>query len=92
MAAKLTPEQRDALKAHSGHAVPVEDDESKETYYLVTAPSYLHMQGLIGQHDQQCREQLRQLVEEGINSPGVPADEALARLRATAKELSKTNA
>ncbi len=32
------------------------------------------------------------LIEEGINSPGISADEAMARLRATAEELSKTNA
>lgn len=70
MASKITKQQRDDLNASHGQPVPVEDDEGHKVYYLVEA-DYLHT----------SREQLKTLIQEGINANHVPANDAEAELR-----------
>jgi hypothetical protein len=91
MGVKLSDEQRQALQQAAPSALPVEDDQSRKVYYLIDEQSYLHLEGLQSQHEQQCHEQLRGLIAEGIQSPEVPAQEAFARLRAAAVELCRSD-
>jgi hypothetical protein len=81
MASKITKQQRDALNASHGQPVPVEDEDGHKVYYLVEA-DYLHT----------SHEQLRALIQEGINSPHVPADEAEGELRRYADQLASKHA
>lgn len=85
---KLSEEQRIALDQASDRALPVNDDLNRRVYYLVSEESFLHLQGLQAEHERKCRDQLKMLIEEGISSPGIPAEEAFARLRLVAQELS----
>jgi hypothetical protein len=85
----ISPEQRAALNSHPGAALPIIDYESSEKYFLVPAPAFLHLQGLAVENDRRCHEQLRQLVEEGINSPEVSAEQAFSRLRSKAEQLGR---
>jgi hypothetical protein len=91
MNVKLSDEQRDALAAGSEHPLTVEDEQSRKVYYLLNEESFLHLQGLQTEHERECQERLRQLIDEGIQSAGVPADAAFARLREQADEFSRTN-
>ena len=91
MVAKLTDEQRHALAARSDRVLPIEDEQSRRVYYLLNEETFLHLQGLQAQQEHECHEQLRRLINEGIRSPGVPAEEAFARLRTVADELSRTS-
>lgn len=90
MNVKLSDEQRHALDVVADHPLPVEDEQNRKMYYLVNEESFLHLQGLQTEHEHRCHEQLRQLIDDGIRSPGVPAHEAFARLRAVAEELSRS--
>ena len=76
MASKITKQQRDDLNASHGQPVPVEDEEGHKVYYLVEA-DYLHT----------SREQLKALIQEGINANHFPADEAEAELQRYADGL-----
>ena len=91
MVVKLTDEQRHALEANAAPIVPIEDEQNRKIYYLLSEETFLHLQGLQTQHEQRCQEQLRRLIDEGVRSPGVPADEAFARLQALADELSRSS-
>ena len=84
----LSPQQRDAINAHPGEPLPLVDHVSSERYFLVPAPAFLHLQGLAGESENNCHEQLRKLIQEGIDSPTVPAEEAFSRLRQTAQRLA----
>jgi hypothetical protein len=84
----LSPQQRDAIHAHPGEPLPLVDHISSERYFLVPAPSFLHLQGLAGESEGRCHEQLRKLIQDGIDSPTVSAQEAFARLRRTAQRLA----
>jgi hypothetical protein len=90
MNVKLSDEQRHALEASADHPLPVADDLNAKVYYLLDEESYLHLQGLQVEHERRCHEQLAQLIDEGVRSPGVPADEAFARLRALAATLTRS--
>jgi hypothetical protein len=81
MASKITKQQREDLNASNGQPVPVEDDEGNKVYYIVEA-DYLHT----------SHEQLKALIQEGINSKHVPAEEAEAELRRYADRLASKNA
>ncbi len=85
---RLSEEQRIALDQASDRALPVNDDLNQRVYYLVSEESFLHLKGLQAEHEQECRDQLKNLIEEGISSPGIPAEEAFARLRSVAQGLS----
>jgi hypothetical protein len=70
MASKIIQQQRDDLNASHGQPAPVEDDEGHKVYYLVEA-DYLHT----------SHEQLKALIQEGINANHVPAENAEGDLR-----------
>jgi hypothetical protein len=91
MSVKLSDEQRQALESSSGQPLPVQDEQSHSVYYLLNEEAFLHLQSLNAAHDDRCKVRLRELIDEGIQSPGVPANEAFARLRAWAEELSRTS-
>lgn len=77
MASKITQQQRAEVLASHGQPVVVEDDEAQKIYYLVAA-DYLHT----------SHEQLKALIEEGIQSRRVPAEEAEDDLRRYADQLA----
>ena len=77
MATKITQQQRDDLNASHGQPVPVEDEEGQKVYFLVEA-DYLHT----------SHEQLKALIQEGINANHVPAGEAEGELRRYADQLA----
>jgi hypothetical protein len=81
MASKITQQQRDDLAVSQGQPVPVEDDEGQRVYYLVAA-DYLHT----------SREQLKALIQAGIDAPHVPADQAEGELRRYADQLVSKHA
>jgi hypothetical protein len=84
----LSPQQRDAVNARPGEPLPLVDYASSERYFLVPAPAFLHLQGLADESESRCHEQLSKLIQEGIDSPTVSAEEAFARLRRTAQRLA----
>ncbi|MEZ6068978.1 MAG: hypothetical protein R3C10_01650 [Pirellulales bacterium] len=86
MAAKLTQEQLDAIHAQPGVPVPVEDEATQRVYYLVDA-SYLT--DVAGQPDTTESARLRELIQAGIESHHVSADDAKRRLREKAQALSQ---
>lgn len=75
MTPKLTPEQREAL-AHSDGLVLVEDEQTKEVYFLVDAST---MNALEWQQD---LEAIREGIADVEAGRVAPLDEALARIRA----------
>ena len=81
MASKITKQQRDDLHASHGQPVPVEDEEGCKVYYLVEA-DYLHTSS----------EQLKALIQEGVDANHVPADEAEDELRRYADRLAMKHA
>jgi hypothetical protein len=81
MASKITPQQRDELNASQGQPVPVEDEEGHKVYYLVEA-DYLHT----------SHEQLKALIQEGINGKHLPAEQAEGELRCYAEQLANKHA
>ena len=81
MASKITQQQREDLNASHGQPVPVEDDEGHKVYYLVEA-DYLHT----------SHEQLKTLIQDGINANHAPAEEAEGELRNYADRLASKHA
>jgi len=81
MASKITKQQRDDLNASHGQPVPVEDEEGHKVYYLVDA-DFLHT----------SHEQLKALIQGGINAPHVSAEEAEGDLRRYADRLASKHA
>jgi hypothetical protein len=81
MATKITSQQREELYASHGQPVPVEDDENRSLYYLVPA-DYLHA----------SHEQLKALIQEGIGSKHVAAEDAENELRRYAARHAGGNA
>ena len=74
MAPKLTPEQRDALDRSDG-PVLVEDEQTKQIYFLVDAPTMNVLQR------QQDLEAIREGIADVEAGRVAPLDEALARIR-----------
>jgi hypothetical protein len=91
MKVNLSDEQREALESSLDQPLPIRDEQSHRVYYLLNEEAFLHLQSLNEAHDQRCHERLRQLIDEGIQTPGVPANEAFARLRTWAEDLSRTS-
>lgn len=81
MATKITQQQRDDLNASHGQPIPVEDDEGHKVYYLVEA-DYLHT----------SYEQLKGLIQKGINANHIPAEDAEGELRLYADRLANKHA
>jgi predicted transcriptional regulator len=74
MTPKLTPEQRDAL-VHSDGPVLVEDEQTKEVYFLVNASTMSAWQR------QQDLEAIREGIADVETGRVAPLDEALAWIR-----------
>lgn len=69
------------MQANPGQPLPILDDASQQRFYLLDESAFLHLQGLANDTERACHDQLQRLILEGIDSPGVPAEEAFARLR-----------
>lgn len=76
MAANITDEIRNEIAAHPGEPVPIIDKQCQKVYYLIEENTPI----------------LKALIEEGIASPEVPAEEAFAHLRQRAAEISQGQA
>jgi uncharacterized protein YoaH (UPF0181 family) len=92
MTTKLTDEQRKAVEACAGQPVMVADEATHKVYYLLNEESFAHLRGLQTQHEEACREKLRELIAEGIRSGEIPADKALSDLRAEVARLTSGSA
>lgn len=92
MTTKLTEEQRRAVEACAGQPVVVADETTSKVYYLLNEEAFAHLRGLQSVHDAECRAQLRTLIDEGIRSGEIPADDAFAKLRAEAESLVSRSA
>ena len=75
MTPKLTPEQREALDQGDG-PVLVEDEQTKQVYFLVDAPTMGALQR------QQDLDAIREGIADMQAGRAAPLDEALARIRA----------
>lgn len=77
MATKLTSELRDEIAANPHQAVPMIDEQSGKVYYVVDD------EFLFGQIEQneESRQRLKTLIEEGFASGKVPEAEAHERMR-----------
>ncbi len=80
MAAQLTTEQLSEIAAHPGEAVPLQDDNGAIVCYMVTSTALANLQ------------ELRALIQEGDESPDVPAEEAHARIMKMAIEADQRHA
>jgi hypothetical protein len=67
--------------------VLVTDEANNKVYYLLNEQAFAHLRGLQSAHDEECRSKLRALVEEGIRSGEISADQVFADLRAEVNEL-----
>jgi hypothetical protein len=75
MTPKMTAEQREAVQSAMG-PVPIEDDVTKETYFIVDSPT---MEALRRQEDLAAiREGLDDIAAGRVS----PLDESIARIRA----------
>jgi hypothetical protein len=81
MASKITQQQREDIAASNGRPVPIVDDDGHTVCYLVAA-DYLHI----------SHEQLKALIDDGINAPHVPAEKAEGELRRYADQLAAKRA
>jgi hypothetical protein len=90
MELNLTSQQSAAIQSNPGQPVPVVDQASSETFYLVSEPTFLHLQGLAEGSASWCHDRLKQLIQDGIVSAEVPAAEAFARLRNMAESMGRS--
>jgi hypothetical protein len=89
MELNLTSQQSAAVHANPGKPVTLVDQASSETFYLVSEPTFLHLQGLAEETEAWRQDRLKQLVREGIDSDEVPAAEAFAELRSLAEAMTR---
>lgn len=92
MTTKLTDEQRRAIEACGGQPVRVADEANNKTYYLLNEEAFAHLRNLQSEREDECRSQLRTLIDEGIRSGELPGDKAFADLRAEADKLVSRSA
>jgi hypothetical protein len=84
----LTPQQVAALQGAPDQLIPVVNGDGQERYYLVSEPLLLHLQGLSAGPKAVGRDELRDLIRQGMESPEIPAQEAFALLRSHAQKLA----
>ena len=85
----LTSQQSAAIHSNPGQPVPIVDQASSETFYLVSEPTFLHLQGLSEGSAAWCQERLKQLIQDGVDSAEMPATDAFARLRSIAETMGR---
>ena len=78
MSAKLTQEQREAIRQHGG-PVEVEDDETRKVYVLVD--SDLHNRAMKALEERKTRRAIRTGIDDLEAGRDVPFAEVDARLR-----------
>lgn len=83
----ITSEQRDAFQAQAGAPLRLVDEQNQQAFYLIDEASLLHMRAISNQKGAESENRLRALIQEGIDSPGIQADQAAARLRQFAQKL-----
>ena len=88
MTAKLTTEQRNDIAANPRQAVPVVDDLDNKVYYLVDEAFLLGA----AEHDEQSRQRLLALIQEGFDGKGVSAEEGEARIRRKMQSIADKTA
>lgn len=91
MSLSITPEQREAAQAQAGVPLRLIDEQNQQTFYLVDEASLLHMQAISNDKDLESQNRLRAMIQEGIDSPGIPAEQATAHIRQFARKLSQGN-
>ena len=87
MSVSITSEQRAAFQAQAGAPLRLVDEQNQQAFYLIDEASLLHMQAISNEKGAESENRLRALIQEGIDSPGIPADQAAARLRQFAQKL-----
>lgn len=92
MTTKLTAEQREALNACAGQPVRVADETTREVFYLLNEEAFAHLQSLQSECDEEFKDKLRMLINDGISSPEVSAEQVFANLRAELRQLSGEHA
>ena len=92
MASKITPEQQADLIAHSGQPVPVQGDAGNVVCYMVDATAFLHMQGIAGEPSAENELRLQAMIQAGLDSRDVPAEEVYQALRERVKQDKRTSA
>jgi hypothetical protein len=92
MASKITPEQQADLIAHSGQPVPVKGDGGDVVCYMVDATAFLHMQGIAGEPSAENEQRLKGMIQEGLDSPDISAEQVYQELRERVKQVKQTNA
>ena len=86
MTIKLSAEQLAALR--QGNDRVEAEDETGHPYVIISQDVYVHLQGLAADAEQQTRQRLRELIQEGIDSGDYqPADQVFAELREYAAGL-----
>ena len=89
MTPKLTNEMRDALHRNHGRPVEVQDEQGSEVYVLIDKSTFAHLQEAQGHADEDSRQHLRSLIEDGIASGEYQAgDKVFADLRQYAGRLA----
>jgi hypothetical protein len=88
MATKLTNEQRNDIAANPHQAVPVVDDQADKVYYIVDEDFLLGA----GEHDEESRQRLRALIQEGIDGPHVSREVGDARIRGKMQQYADKSA
>jgi hypothetical protein len=87
MNVSITSEQRDAFQAQAGAPLRLIDEQNQQAFYLIDEASLLHMRAISNDRASESETRLRALIQEGIDSPGIPAGQAAARLRQFAQKL-----
>ncbi len=87
MSISVTPEQRDAFQAQAGAPLRLVDEQNQQAFYLIDEASLLHMRAISNEKGAESENRLRALIQDGVDSPGIPADQAAIRLRQSAQKL-----
>lgn len=86
MQAKLTEEQRSAMAAHPGVPIPIIDDDTEQTYYLISERSLTHLENAANLASESSRQRLQKLIEEGDATESIPSEVVFADLRKRAAQ------
>jgi hypothetical protein len=84
MTPKLSNELQSAIQQRHGQPLEVVDDLGV-SYVVVPKVAYVHLSNLCVDADSATQDELRKLIQQGIESgPGIPAEKVFAELRAIA--------
>jgi hypothetical protein len=84
MTPKLSNELQTAIQNRHGRPLEVVDDSGTK-YVVVPKATYVHLSNLCFDADSSTQDDLRKLIQQGIESgPGIPAEQVFAELRTIA--------